>query len=110
MNTTVPGASIRWQENAGKHVTLRAPEGSIAAQAASRHLHAIDRVVQELAKLLDAPPDKLQERVDVYLIDPLPEVPSALTGGAPGDTAAADRQTGAAGAGANGVMHVVQEG
>ena len=81
----------------------------MAAQAASRHLHALDRVVEELAKLLDAPPDKLQERVDVYLIDPLPEVPSALTGGAAGD-GAADRQTGAAGAGANGVLHVVEEG
>lgn len=113
MDTTVPEASghaIRWQEHAGKRVTLRAPEGSIAAQAAARYLRPADGIIDELEKLLDPPKDKASDRVDIYLIDPLPEVPSALTGGAASSNGAPDGRSNAAGAGASGVLHVVQEG
>ena len=67
MNTTVPGGSVRWQEHAGKHVKLRAPQGSIADQAAARHLRSVDAIVEQLVKLLDPPADKAREVVDVYL-------------------------------------------
>ena len=103
MDTTVhdvSGPAIRWQEHAGKKVTLRAPEGSIAAQSASRYLRPAEGIVEELEKLLEPPKEKTHERVDIYLIDPLPEVPSALTGGSGGGPAP-DGQSNLAGAGAS---------
>ena len=105
----VTGHAIRWQQHAGKRVTLHAPEGSLAAQAATRYLRPADGIVDELEKLLDPPKDKATERVDIYMIDPLPEIPSALTGDrSAGNGAAADRQASLMGAGASGVMHLVQ--
>ncbi|MEA2476444.1 MAG: ATP-binding cassette, subfamily bacterial, partial [Actinomycetota bacterium] len=72
--------SVEWDEQRGKRVTIRAARGSIAAQSASRYLRPADDIVGELQKLLEASKEQVAENVEIYLLDPLPDVPAALTG------------------------------
>ncbi|MDQ3879140.1 MAG: hypothetical protein M3290_12450, partial [Actinomycetota bacterium] len=111
---TPTGASaapaVDWDEQVGKRVTIRAARGSIAAENASRYLRAADEIVGELQKLLEASKEQAAENVDIYLLDPLPEVPAALTGGmaeAPFGDEPPDMPMGGE-VGDNGVIHFVE--
>ncbi|HEY7875896.1 MAG TPA: ABC transporter ATP-binding protein, partial [Actinomycetota bacterium] len=98
---------VRWEEHTGRKVTIHAAAGSLAAQAAAGYLKPADGIVGELESLLGTAKADATT-VDVYLIDPLPEVPSALTDGAGLGTELTDAPENALqGAGEHGVLHLV---
>ncbi len=106
-NQQVGGPPIQWDEHRGNSVTIRAAHGSMSAHVATRYVRPADDIIDELEILLDAK-DKAHS-VDLYLIDPLPEVPGALTpegdgGGMPDEAQMRALQ----GAGERGVLHFVQ--
>jgi ABC-type multidrug transport system fused ATPase/permease subunit len=75
-------ANIEWEDHSGKRVVVHAPRGSLAATAAPTALRGLDAIVGTLEDLLEIPGDKKGPPVDVYVIDPVAPIPSALTGGA----------------------------
>ncbi|MFN2595123.1 MAG: ATP-binding cassette domain-containing protein [Actinomycetota bacterium] len=111
MDTTagpVGETSIEWDKHRGKRVTIRAAKGSIAAQMAARYLRPADDIVGELQKLLDATKEQTAEAVEIYLLDPLPDVPAALTGGEVDDPFGEPEGPMGGDVGDNGVIHFVQ--
>lgn len=105
-----PPDSVEWEEQQGKKVTIRAARGSIAARSAGRYLRPAENMIGELVDLLEPGKDKVGPQVDVYLLDPLPDVPAALTGGMAEEPPFGDDPElgGPAGVGANGVVHFAQ--
>ena len=88
-----------WRTYPGKRVTVHAPEGSYAATRAPAELREAERAVEALEKLLEPPAERRGARLDIYLTDPLAELP-----GAPTAPAAAPGVPGAEGA----IVRVVQ--
>ncbi|MGH2729227.1 MAG: hypothetical protein ACRDJI_01315, partial [Actinomycetota bacterium] len=73
-------AHVEWEDHSGKRVVVHAPRGSLAATTAPTAVRGLDAIVAALEDLLDIPADKKGDPVDVYLIDPIAAIPSALTG------------------------------
>src|SRR5437879_973218 len=76
--------ALGWRTYAGKRVAVHAPEGSYAARRAPAELHEAERAAEALEKLLEPPEGKRGAgRVDIYLTDPVVELPAGISAGEP---------------------------
>ena len=69
-----------WRTFAGKRVTIHALTGSYAARRAPLKLREAESVVTALEDLLRPPTDKRRQPVDIYLTDPVADLPASLGG------------------------------
>ncbi len=72
-----PGAErITWKEYTGKHVIVRVLEGSYAARHAQAAVREAENAVELLEKLLEPQHPPTEPPIEIYLVDPVAELPA----------------------------------
>ena len=66
-------AGVAWQPFRGRLATVYAPRGGYAARRAQAELQAVERMVEALQRLLDPPPDRRGQPIEVYVVDAVDE-------------------------------------